>query len=191
MADDDLSDDVFEDLADVDPPADVPADVAALEPADVPEPPDLDHQAPTPDFDDLAGHESAGQDVPADQGEEELGPRYSDCYEFFEEFLRNAIERRVNHEGAGRGLRWDPDWRRHPEIVLRMQALWEAWEGARISEAPDAMSSWWIHHLDPHLSRMLEGTYGPMSPDHDSEGVLPPLPSIHHQDSQAHRLPAT
>lgn len=182
MADDDLTDDVFEDLADVDHPA----DVADLEPADVPEPPDLDHQELPPDFDDLAG-----QDVPAGQGEEELGPRYSNCYEFFEEFLRNAIERRVNHEGAGRGLRWDPDWRRHPEIVLRMQALWEAWEGARISEAPDAMSSWWIHHLDPHLSRMLEGTYGPMSPDHDSEGVLPPLPSVHHQDGQAHRLPAT
>jgi hypothetical protein len=191
MADDDLTDDVFEDLADVDPSIDAPLGVAALEPADVPEPRDLDHQEPPPNFDDLAGHASAGQDVPAGQGEEELSPRYSNCYEFFEEFLRNAIERRVNHEGAGRGLRWDPDWRRHPEIVLRMQALWEAWEGARISEAPDAMSSWWIHHLDPHLARMLEGTYGPMSPDHDSEGVLPPLPSVHPQDGQAHRLPAT
>src|SRR5699024_8986252 len=132
MADDDLTDDVFEDLADVDPSIDAPLGVAA-EPADAPEPPDLDRQEPPRDVADLTGHASAGQDDPAaaSEGEEEgeeLGPRYSDCYEFFEEFLRNAIERRVNHEGAGRGLRWDPDWRRHPEIVLRMQALWEAWE---------------------------------------------------------------
>lgn len=167
MDDDDMSDDVFEDLADVEPP----------------------EEAPTGD--NVVPPEADAPEVVPDDAEQERGQRFSDAYEFFEMFLRNTIERRVNKEGAGRGLRWDPDWRRHPEIVLRMQALWEAWEGARISKEPDAMSNWWIHHLDPHLAKMLEGTSGPMSPDHDSEAILPPLPSMTLDDSQVtQRLPA-
>lgn len=144
------------------------------------------------DFTDLVDDAVPGEPDPAEGPEgdppdgQELSPRYTDCYEFFDEFLRNVIERRVNTEGAGRGLRWDPDWRRHPEIVLRMQSLWEAWEGARVSEVPDAMSNWWIHHLDPHLARMLDGVAGPMSPDFDAEGVLPPLPSKPLEQSQIH-----
>lgn len=89
--------------------------------------------------DDLVSGEPDSAEDPAVDAPagEELGPRYTDCYEFFDEFLRNVIERLVNNEGSTPESAMGPtDWRRHPEILLGMQSLWEAWEGARISDAP-------------------------------------------------------
>lgn len=106
-----------------------------------------------------------------DEGKPE--PQYANVNEFVEGFLRNVLERKLS-SSTGKGLRWDPRWRRHPEVVLRLDALWKAFEGAAADKDPAAMSNWWIHHFDPHMRMILDGETGPMSLDHAGP-IYPPL----------------
>lgn len=81
----------------------------------------------------------------------------------------------------GPGMRWCPQWWRHPEAVSRLEALWRAWEHLRIAEDPTAMSLWWRDHADHHLTILLEGARTPFKqcsaePDHGHRDDLPPLP---------------
>ncbi|MEO3939438.1 DUF4913 domain-containing protein (plasmid) [Dermatophilaceae bacterium Soc4.6] len=58
--------------------------------------------------------------------------------------------------GSGAGVRWCRQWWKHPEAVGRLEALWEAFEAMRLQPAP-AISSWWLHHFDPHLRALTAG----------------------------------
>ncbi len=64
---------------------------------------------------------------------------------------------------AGAGLSWDHRWWAYPEVVARLSSLHLAWEEARSSKDLSAMSSWWLHHLDPHLRVIFDSEHGPMS----------------------------
>lgn len=89
-------------------------------------------------------------------------PAHADFISWVDDFFINVIRRRINPE-AGEGLAWDPRWWLYPEVVGRLAALHGAWEEARASDKPSAMSSWWIHHLEPHLRVLLDGETGPMA----------------------------
>ena len=65
--------------------------------------------------------------------------------------------RRPEHQ-----LAWCPEWWQHPEAVSRLEAMWRAWEALR-SDAAFGMSTWWIHHADPHLQVLLDKSYGPFT----------------------------
>jgi hypothetical protein len=49
-----------------------------------------------------------------------------------------------------------------PAVVVRLNALWSAWEAAKASDDGAAMSGWWVHHADPQLRTMLDAEHGPM-----------------------------
>ncbi|MFC8314132.1 DUF4913 domain-containing protein [Gordonia sp. NPDC057258] len=70
----------------------------------------------------------------------------------------------LSHIKAGRfdrDTRWCAQWWRHDEVVIRLEELWKAWETARLSEDPAALSSWWTAHLDAHW-RTLTAENGPL-----------------------------
>ena len=55
---------------------------------------------------------------------------------------------------SGTGTTWCPQWWRHPEAVVRLEALWRAWEYLR-KDATTGMSVWLRDHCDPHMTQLL------------------------------------
>lgn len=49
--------------------------------------------------------------------------------------------------------KWCPQWWEHKEAVLRMDALWRTWEAARL-DSVSGISSWMLHHFDPHMAQL-------------------------------------
>ncbi|WP_436772187.1 DUF4913 domain-containing protein [Yinghuangia sp. YIM S09857] len=95
---------------------------------------------------------------------------------FVNKYLAQIICRRL---GQGTAL-WCPEWWRHAEAVIRLDSLWGAFEACAASGDPLAMSSWWVHHADPHLRTLLDPDYGPFAICDPDEGharrPLTPLP---------------
>ena len=81
---------------------------------------------------------------------------YSSAVEFFAELLAQSYVREVN-EGAT--YVWCPEWYKHPEALIRMEAIWRAWEHLRLEPAL-GISTWWLNHADPHM-RILMDKEGP------------------------------
>jgi hypothetical protein len=81
---------------------------------------------------------------------------YSSAVEFFAELLAQSYVREVN-EGAT--FAWCPEWYKHPEALIRMEAIWRAWEHLRLEPAL-GVSTWWLNHADPHM-RILMDKEGP------------------------------
>jgi hypothetical protein len=61
--------------------------------------------------------------------------------------------------GDGRGLVFCERWWAHNPVVIRVHALWQAWEQARRA---GTMSTWWVSHADPNLRAVCDGETGPM-----------------------------
>ena len=112
--------------------------------------------------DDLGDPET---DLSADEPSEEStgapAPQYPSMQVWFERWFAPVIARKLS--GApGRGLMFCPQWWRHHEVTVRLDALWRGWEGAKISEDASAMSGWWVYHADAHLRVILDSDRGPM-----------------------------
>ncbi|MDF9749621.1 DUF4913 domain-containing protein [Arthrobacter sp. ES3-54] len=60
--------------------------------------------------------------------------------EFFAELLAQSYVREVS-EGAT--FAWCPEWYKHPEALIRMEAIWRAWEHLRLEPAL-GVSTWWL-----------------------------------------------
>ncbi|MEU9019224.1 DUF4913 domain-containing protein [Actinomadura sp. NPDC048394] len=133
---------------------------------------DLDSSWTPPDLEDDADGLDDGQ--PA-QEEEERTPAFSTPEEFFTEFLSPHIQRRL-----GGSYTWCPEWWNHPEGISRIVAMWTAFEHLRW-EGALGMSTWWLHHADPHLAVLMSKDGGPFAAckkDGHNGTALPPLP--HH-----------
>ena len=63
-------------------------------------------------------------------------PVYGSVEDFVAEFLSVATEVRT-----GGPVSWCASWWAHPEAVLRLTALWRAWEALRLEPAT-GMSNW-------------------------------------------------
>lgn len=94
--------------------------------------------------------------------DDDIEPQYTDVVGWVEGWFLPIIRRKVT-DTAGSGQSWDARWWAYPEVVARLIALHYAWEEARASDQMSAMSSWWIHHLEPHLRIILDGENGPMA----------------------------
>lgn len=103
-------------------------------------------------------------------GEPEPQLVYSNAVEFFAELMARSYVREVN-EGAP--FAWCPEWYKHPEALIRMEAIWRAWEHLRLEPAL-GVSSWWLNHADPHM-RILMDTEGPFKKC-AYDGHKPPAP---------------
>ncbi|MFE1513921.1 DUF4913 domain-containing protein [Corynebacterium bovis] len=108
-------------------------------------------------------------------GQEEgvVGRRFSTVVEFVEGFVRFAVNRKMSST-PGQGLRWDPDWHQYPEVVYRLTAVHEAYEEA-VAAGGLAVSSWWVHHFDPHMRVILDGETGPFA--RYAEGAITTTPA--------------
>lgn len=96
-----------------------------------------------------------------DQDAPDPGPPplyYGSVDEFVREMIVPVFRRKI---GDRSDFRWDADWWRHPEALIRLEALWRAWEHLRLDPAT-GMSVWLRDHLDHHLPILLsqEGPFG-------------------------------
>ncbi|AOT05377.1 hypothetical protein ASPU41_05935 [Arthrobacter sp. U41] len=77
---------------------------------------------------------------------------YSSAVEFFADLLAQSYVREVN-EGAA--FAWCPEWYKQPEALIRMEAIWRAWEHLRLEPAL-GISTWWLDHADPHMHTLMD-----------------------------------
>jgi len=97
--------------------------------------------------------------------------------EFVREYLRHVYKRRISGNGAGRV--WAARWWEYDEAVVRLEALWRAWEHLRLDPST-GMSVWWRDHADHHMAVLFDpdGPFaGAASPD-DANRAGEPLPYI-------------
>lgn len=73
--------------------------------------------------------------------------------------------------------RWCATWWRHPEAVVRLEALWRTWEVLRLDPA-FGMATWLREHLDPQRA-VLFGDEGPFQAcdGHAAHHPPPDLPA--------------
>jgi len=96
--------------------------------------------------------------------------------------LPNFVEGFVAHVYArsfeGRERTWCPAWWKHTEAVVRLDAIWRAWEHLR-KDPTLGMSSWLRDHGDPHMA-VLMSSDGPLKGCSPAKG---------HNDRDWHTLP--
>jgi len=54
--------------------------------------------------------------------------------------------------------RWCRQWWEHEEAASRLEALWQAYEGARSSTDAGAFSAWWRSEADHHMGVLYSDT---------------------------------
>ncbi len=96
---------------------------------------------------------------------------YASVDEFVREYLVNVYRRRVGPRGS---RRWSAEWWRNAEAIIRLEALWRAWEHLRLDGAT-GMSVWLRDHADPHMA-MLFDPDGPFAGSDDENRAGAPLP---------------
>ncbi|RJO77646.1 DUF4913 domain-containing protein [Nocardia panacis] len=104
-------------------------------------------------------------------------PHFRSVGAFVERWLLPTLAGKRAAAGGGSGRVWCPEWWRHPQVAVRLTALWLTWEAARASGTADAMSTWWLHHADPHLRVLCDADNGPMYRCTTRHHDLPPYPS--------------
>jgi Domain of unknown function (DUF4913) len=70
--------------------------------------------------------------------------------------------------------RWCATWWRHPEAVVRLEALWRSWEVLRLDPA-FGMATWLREHFDPQRA-VLFGDDGPFQACDGDAAHHPPPP---------------
>ena len=92
-----------------------------------------------------------------DDDAEEPALYYRSVDEFVREYLRFVYRRRID----GRTRCWAAEWWRYDEAVIRLEALWRAWEHLRQDPAL-GMSVWWRDHADHHMPALMDpdGPFG-------------------------------
>ncbi|WP_255596440.1 DUF4913 domain-containing protein [Cellulomonas sp. C5510] len=71
---------------------------------------------------------------------------YGSVIQFVEEYLLPLYRRKT--------ATWCPQWWKHPEVTVRLQALWLSWEQLRQDPAL-GLSVWLRDHLDHHMPIVL------------------------------------
>lgn len=121
-----------------------------------------------------------GADVAGDLSPEPNGPPErlepaAECYHHslgeFAGWLLHVYRRSTR----GQGRVFCPQWWKHPEAIVRMEALWRAFEQLR-QDPGTGMSVFWRDHIDHHMSVLLDAD-GPFKgcEEGHSEHPLDPL----------------
>lgn len=51
---------------------------------------------------------------------------------------------------------WCPRWKAHPEAVVRIEAMWRAWEKMRLDDPMLGIATWFVEIGDPMMDRILD-----------------------------------
>lgn len=115
--------------------------------------------------------QTGGPPPEADDPQAEPSAYFPDFQTWMVEWLAPTVRRPLRS-----GVMWCSEWWRHPEVVTRLDALWRAWEAARV-EGGAGMSYWWTTHFDAHWS-VLTSDRGPFvaCKDKTHDGRLDMLP---------------
>lgn len=102
---------------------------------------------------------------------------YGSVDEFVREYLRHVYARRISSRGSGRI--WLAAWWKNDEAVIRLEALWRAWEHLRLDPTL-GMSVWWRDHADHHMAVLLDpdGPFSGLIADTDRSDPGQPLPYL-------------
>jgi len=142
------------------------------------DPGDLTAVDPTLDHDHDHDHDGQGTADDQDLAPEETPPLYyGSVDEFVRLYLRLVYRRRID----GTHRRWAARWWQHEEAIIRLEALWRAWEHLRLDPAT-GMSIWWRDHADHHMPALMnpDGPFAAISQSDpvNHSGPADPLPYI-------------
>lgn len=76
---------------------------------------------------------------------------FGSVVEFYREFLRHAYKRAID----GQNRIWAADWWEYDEALIRIEALWRAWEHLRLDPST-GMSVWLRDHADHHMPVLMD-----------------------------------
>jgi len=126
---------------------------------------------PDDDIPELA--ESGDGERRAASGLEEPAQVFASVEEFVQRYLLEMYRRAV----SGNDTTWCAEWWRHPEAIVRLDALWRAWEYLRLDPAT-GISVWLRDHCDFHMRVLLsaDGPFKGCTPDAHASRPLRPLP---------------
>lgn len=126
------------------------------------------------DYHDLA------TDPPEEPGQRDAGGApgegtlyYGSVDEFVREYLRHIYKRRID----GRNKVWAAKWWQYDEAIIRLEALWRAWEHLRQDPAT-GISIWLRDHADHHMNILLDpdGPFSGATTDENTNRRGEPLP---------------
>lgn len=126
---------------------------------------------------DEAAAAAIAEQVDAEPETEEPGLYYGSVDEFVREHLRHVYRRKIS--GDGRARVWAARWWQYDEAVIRLEALWRAWEHLRQDPTTGA-SVWWRDHADHHMGVLMDPD-GPFAGAEGEENACKrgePLPYI-------------
>lgn len=105
------------------------------------------------DWGDDPADEPELEDIEAQPIVEDQGPAlyFSSVDEFLREYLRLVYRRAIN----GRSRVWAARWWEYDEAVVRLEALWRAWEFLR-RDPSTGMSVWLRDHADHHMGVLMD-----------------------------------
>lgn len=110
----------------------------------------------------------------ADEPDEDTAQLYyTNLDEFVREFLMPVYRRRVDEEGRAQ-LRWSARWWESSEALVRLDAMWRAWERLR-QDAATGTSTWFRDHGDYHMG-ILMSPQGPFAKSKDAAAAGELLP---------------
>jgi hypothetical protein len=78
------------------------------------------------------------------------------------DFVTDRLSHLVARPDPGAGRVWCSAWFQHPEALSRLDSVWRAWEFLR-SDAALGISTWWLHHVDPHMRALMDPATGPFA----------------------------
>ncbi len=96
---------------------------------------------------------------------------YGSVDEFVREMIVPVFRRQVGERAPHR---WRADWWRSAEGIIRLEALWRAWEHLRLDPAT-GISVWLRDHADHHLAVLMDPE-GPWKLSTDASRADEPLP---------------
>lgn len=88
--------------------------------------------------------------------------RFANVGEWVEGWFQYVVAGPYSSKEVAGSRTWCPMWWDHKAVAAPLAALHEAWEAARVSEDPAAMSTWWVHHAHPHIRWLCDASSGPM-----------------------------
>ncbi|WP_328397149.1 DUF4913 domain-containing protein [Nocardia sp. NBC_00416] len=77
---------------------------------------------------------------------------YKDVVEFVEKYLSVVYRRQVSDLSD---TVWCREWWKHTEAIVRLDAVWRAWEHLR-QDGATGMSVWFLDHADKHMAVLLD-----------------------------------
>lgn len=101
----------------------------------------------------------------------EPGLRYRSVDEFVRDLVIPVFRRNV---GPRAEARWSARWWESAEAIMRLEAMWRAWEALRHDPAT-GISHWLRDHADHHMTILLSPT-GPFARSQDEAKASDPLP---------------